>query len=84
MLQSTKPLHKLKRKSVYFVKTASARLNNDNIKTLVGMVVLGTCRVGVDCCKAWNDRYVMWPTCGLHQQLYSRACTAQLRDLLRA
>lgn len=34
-LQSVKPLPKLKRKTVYFVKTAHARLDNDNIKALV-------------------------------------------------
>lgn len=34
-LQSVKPLQKLKRKTVYFVKTAPARLDNDNIRTLV-------------------------------------------------
>lgn len=37
VLQSVKPLQKLKRKTVYFVKTAPARLDNDNIKTLVSL-----------------------------------------------
>lgn len=35
MLQSTKPLPKLKRKTVYFVKISPEKLDNDNIKTLV-------------------------------------------------
>jgi hypothetical protein len=35
IMQSVKPPQKLKRKAVYFVKTAPARLDNDNIRSLV-------------------------------------------------
>jgi hypothetical protein len=38
-MQTIKPPSKLKRKTVYFVKTAPARLDNDNIKSLVGSAV---------------------------------------------
>lgn len=55
VLQSTKPMQKLKRKSVYFVKTAPARLDNDNIKTLVGLVVAG--RVGAICSSTFDPQW---------------------------
>jgi hypothetical protein len=56
-----KPLAKLKRKTVYFVKTAHARLDNDNIKTLVSNAMLSctadaaaqpyTSQLHANCCR---------------------------------
>jgi hypothetical protein len=42
-LQAIKPPSKFKRKTVYFVKTAPAKLDNDSIRKLVSHLRMLTC-----------------------------------------